>query len=253
MKPIVVNLIPTYNERDHVEKLVTELHKIALDNRKYKFITLIADDNSPDGTGQIVKDLQEKYSDLYLISHKKEGLGRAMTRGYEYAIKKLKADIVITNEADFSYSLNKIPFMLKKIDEGFDIVIATRHSKGGGTKGWTLSRKLNHFIANYFFATIIASNHTVTDHNGAFRAVRVKGILDKINFKMMKPTGFGFFNYSLFLFTQISDKYYEFPVQYKFRTLGESKVSFNPKYIKTYARDVFEYIDICLRIRCRRI
>ncbi len=247
---LVVNVIPTYNEKESIAKMIFSINKSVKNNPKYIFKTLIVDDKSPDGTAAIVKKLKKKNKQsLYLISHSKEGLGKAMIRGILYAMNELNADIVITNEADFSYNPNKIPFMLKKIEEGFDIVVASRHTLGGATQGWTVMRKLNHFIANYFFATLIAGNFITSDHNGAFRAIRVKGVLDKIDLRNMNVRGFAFFNYSLFRLTKISKKYYEFPIKYKFRTVGESKVSFNPKYIKTYFRDVLEYIYLCLRCR----
>lgn len=252
MQKTVVNLIPTYNEKENIGEMLFILNKIASKNKKYKFLTLIVDDNSPDGTGEIVKAFQEKNKNTFLLTGKKEGLGKAMVRGIIYAIKNLKADILITNEADFSFNPNKIPYMLSKIDEGFEFVVASRHIKGGKTKGWTLIRRFNHWMANYFLATLIAGNYKVKDHNGAFRTMRVKGLLDKINFKDIKTKGFGFFNYFLFRLTEINDNYHEFPVTYNFRTKGESKVSFNPKYLKTYLHDVIEYTITCFRIRMEK-
>lgn len=249
MRQIVVNVIPTYNEKEIIKKMISTLMQIAQKLPQYEFKILVVDDSSPDGTGNIVETLQKRHKGLYLSSAPKQGLGNAMIRGLNYAIKKLEADIVITNEADFSFNPYLIPLMLKKINGGQDMIIASRHKKGGNTKGWTLERKLNHWIANYFFATLIAGNNTVTDHNGAFRAVRVKGVLDKINLDKLNTRGFGFFNYILFRLTQITPNYSEIPATYKFRRVGESKVSFNPKYINTYVRDIFEYIKICLRIR----
>lgn len=249
MKQIVVNVIPTYNEKEIIEKMISKLTEIAQENPKYWFKTLIVDDNSPDGTGLIIEKLMRSHKDLYLLSGSKEGLGRAMIRGINYATGELKANIVITNEADFSFNPDLIPLMLSKLREGQDLVIANRHKKGGNTKGWTWGRKLNHWIANYFFATLVAGNHSVIDHNGAFRAVKVKGVLDKINLNKLNTRGFGFFNYILFRLTKITKKYCEIPATYRFRGVGESKVSFNPKYVSTYIRDIVEYINICLRIR----
>ena len=170
-----------------------------------------------------------------------------MARGIKYALNTLKADVVITNEADFAFDPFKIPKLLKKLGEGYDVVIASRHVGEGKTEGWTWERKLNHWIANTFFATWVAGVNEVTDHNGAFRTVRSE-ILRKINWGDM-PKGFGFFNYWLYKMIGVTDKVCEIPVTYKFRTKGESKVSFNPKYIWTYLRDVGEYIWVCFKIR----
>lgn len=248
----VIYIIPTYNEKENIEATLKLMGKIASKNREYEFLTLVVDDSSPDGTGEIVKSYQKNHKNVHLLTGKKEGLGKAMIKGLSHAIEKLKADIVITNEADFSFDPNKIPYMLEKIDEGFDFVVASRHTKGGKTKGWTVARRFNHWAANYFFATLVAGNFSVSDHNGAFRAMRVKGLLDKVNLRGIKIKGFGFFNYLLFRLTAISDSYYEFPVTYNFRTKGESKVSFNPKYLNTYIHDIAEYIITCFKIRMEK-
>ncbi|HEX6977159.1 MAG TPA: glycosyltransferase [Patescibacteria group bacterium] len=252
-KTRVVNLIPTYNEKENILLMIEKVEEVAKKYRQYDFVILIVDDNSPDGTGKIVATLQKKYSNIVLLTHKKEGLGKAMIRGIKYTLKHLKADILIINEADFAYNPEKMPFMIKKITEdGYDVVVASRHVGNGGTKGWTVGRTLNHWFANYVCATWLAGTRQVYDHNGAFRAIRIHGVLDAINFDGFKTRGFGFFNYFLFKLTQVTNNFFEFPVTYQFRTRGESKVSFNPKYFKTYLKDVLEYLKICLAIRLER-
>ena len=249
----VVVIIPTYNERENIGKMLKVMLRIISREKKDKYQVLVVDDNSPDGTGNIVRDFQTKRKNFFLITGKRKGLGIAMIRGYKYAIQNLNADIVLSNEADFAFDPQKIPFMIRKIKEGYDVVIGSRHVGGGKTEGWTLNRKIHHWIANKFFATWVAGVNNVYDHNGAFRAIRVRGLLDKINFDELGVTGFGFFNYFLFKLTQVTEKFYEFPVTYKFREKGESKVSLNPKYLHTYLRDVFEYIRLSLRIRFEKI
>lgn len=219
--------------------------------KKDKYVVLVVDDNSPDGTGKLVQ--QYKSKKIILLSGRKKGLGRAMIRGYKYSIKELKADVVVSNEADFAFDPKLIPLMVRKIRAGYDVVIGSRHVGDGGTEGWTFNRKINHWIANKFFATWVAGVSNVYDHNGAFRAIRVASVLDKVNFNELKINGFGFFNYLLFRLTLITDKFYEFPVTYRFRQRGESKVSFNPRYFRTYLRDVIEYIKLSLRIRLEKL
>lgn len=247
----VVCIIPTYNERENIGRMLDLMLEIILKEKKDKYAILVVDDNSPDGTGEIVR--QYESNKIILLSGKKRGLGYAMIRGYKYAIEKLKADVVVSNEADFAFDPRKIPFMVDKIKEGNDVIIGSRHVGGGKTKGWTLNRKLNHWIANKLFATWVAGVNRVYDHNGAFRAIRVKGVLDKINLNKLKVKGFGFFSYFLFKLTLVTDKFYEFPIVYSFRARGESKISFNPKYFRTYMRDVSEYIKLSFQIRVEKI
>ena len=248
----VVIVIPTYNEKENIGRMLDVMISIVGRQREDTYFFLVVDDSSPDGTGKIVKNFAKKNKNVLLLSGKKRGLGVAMIRGYKYAIKTLKADVVISNEADFAFDPKHIPFMLKKIKEGYDVVVGSRHVGRGKAEGWTLSRRFNHWFANKFFATWVAGVREVYDHNGALRAIRVKDVLDRLNLGSLKVSGFGFFNYSLFKLTLITKKFYEFPVTYKFRSRGESKVSFNPKYISSYIHDVFEYIGLAFKIRMEK-
>ena len=89
---VVVNIITTYNEAKNIKEMLTALKKVALHNKKYKFLTLVVDDKSPDGTGKIVQNFMKKDNSVYLLSGDKKGLGVAMIRGLNYAIKKLYRD-----------------------------------------------------------------------------------------------------------------------------------------------------------------
>jgi len=245
----VVNLIPTYNEKDTILLVLKGLDRIAAKYPKITWTTLIIDDNSPDQTGQLVKDYKPRRMKISLLSGQKQGLGVAMRRGLDYAVRILSPDIIITNEADLAYDFALIPKAVGIIQQGWDVVLSSRHGSQGRVEGWTLNRQLNHFIANQFFAGWIAGVNQIEDHNGAFRAVRVRGILDQINWNRISVRGFAFFNYWTYLLTTLTPKIYQLPIVYRFRTRGESKVSFNPKYFKTYARDVLEYIFLCFKIR----
>ncbi len=225
------------------------LQQIAKKNPKYDFYHLVVDDNSPDGTAEIVKKYKKKNKKIKLLEGKRVGLGEALIRGYKYAEDKLKADVIIPNDCDFSFEPQRIPDLLAKIDEGYDVVVASRHVGGGGTEGWSLFRKLNHLVANEFFAWYVAGITQVHDHNGNFKAIRVKGVLDRIPISKLRVKGFGFQCYIIYQLTKVTDKFFEIPVIFKFRTAGETKVSFNKRYIKTYMRDIFEYMWLCLRIR----
>lgn len=248
----VVILIPTYNEKENIGKLLKELIRRTSKIRKHKFAILIVDDKSPDGTGEIVRQFATSHKTVVLLSGRKKGLGKAMIRGYQYAVKKLKAEVIISNEADFAFSFKHLSYMLGKIEEGFDVVVGSRHVGAGKTTGWTYSRRLNHWVANMLFATYVAGIREVHDHNGAFRGVRVRGVIDKINFDKLKISGFAFFFYSLYLFSKETDKFHEFPSTYTFRKKGESKISFNPKYMKTYLKDITEYVKLAFNIRLER-
>ena len=251
----VTILIPTYNEKENITKLLKELRSQTSKLKTQKFKILIVDDNSPDGTGDIVEQFKfkSKFKNIYLLSHKKEGLGKAMIRGYKYALKHLKPDIIVTNEADFGFDFKLLPKMLAKISEGHDVVVASRHVGDGRTDGWTRNRKLNHLVANTLFAGFIAGVNEVHDKNGAMRAIRVKGVLDKIKFSKFPTRGFSFFFYQVHALSRVTDKFAEIPAIFTFRKEGESKISFNPKYFSVYLKDVAEYITLAFKIRLERL
>jgi dolichol-phosphate mannosyltransferase len=252
----VVNIIPTYNEKENIKEMIKTLQNIAKKNKKWDFETLIVDDNSPDGTAKIVEKLMKKNTSLHLLNGPKKGLGTALLRGFSYAIKKLKADVVVTNDCDFSWDPQKIPNLLEKIEKGWDVVIASRYNSKGRaqTKGWNRLRKINHWIANIFFAAWIAQIKQVKDHNGNFKAIRVKGVLDQVPIKRLlkslKVKGFAIQPYLIYQLSKTTDKFLEVFVPFKFRLKGEAKVS--RKYFKTYSHDAVEYAKLCLHIGIKR-
>lgn len=238
----IVYLIPTYNEKDNILLMLKLVYKTLTKLKKYNSTILVVDDNSPDGTGNVVRGFIRNHKNTVLLTGKKEGLGKAMIRGYNYSIKKLSADIIISNEADFSYDPKKSNFMIKKIEEGYDVVLGSR--KVGGANKWPQSRKIIHFVANTVFANFIAGINEIEDHNSAFKAIKVKGVLDKFDFTTF-PRGFSFFNYLTFRISAItpSIKIFEFKTTFRPRTKGVSKMMM---------KDAIEYMNNCFKIRYER-
>jgi dolichol-phosphate mannosyltransferase len=234
-------MIPTYNERDNIVPMLKLVDDMLKKLPKYKYNILVVDDNSPDGTGELVTQFGKNHSSVILFPGKKKGLGAAMSRGYMYAIKKMNADVVISNEADFSYDPTKLKLMMKKIEEGYDVVLGSRRLEGANK--WPIKRRIIHFVANTVFAKIVAGVTEVEDHNSAFKAVRVRGALEKINFKDF-PVGFSFFNFFNFRLFQITPRIYEFKTVFRPRTKGVSKMMM---------KDGLEYVGNCFRIRYEKI
>lgn len=244
----IIHIIPTFSEKENIGKMIEVLEEIDRKNPSWSSEILIVDDRSPDGTGKVVKKYQKKFSNIHLLLKKKEGLGRALTLGYEYAIKKLQADIVIPNDADFQWDPKDIPKLLTKINEGYDVVVASRHVPGGKVIGWSWFRKLNHEVSNTLLAWWIAGVHEVLDHAGNFKAIRVKDILDKVQLNKMKNAGFSFQLHVLYELSKTGAKFTEVPVTFRERRYGKSKIGFN----RYYLRDVFEYIRSSITIRVDR-
>lgn len=244
----IAHVIPTFNEKDNIGNMIKVIFEIAKNRSDWKTSVVVVDDHSPDNTADVVRSYQKKNKNIHLILKKKEGLGRALIMGYEFAVRKLKADVVIPNDADFQWNPADYPKLIKKIEEGFDVVVASRHVPGGKVVGWNWFRKINHDISNSLLAWFLAGVHEVKDHAGNFKAIRVKNHLEKVPLMKMKNSGFSFQLHILYELSKTAAKYTEVPVTFKERKLGKSKIGFNRYYI----RDIFEYIKSSLLIRYDR-
>src|SRR6185312_5326286 len=148
MKAVVI--LPTYNEKDNVWKIIPFLEDEVFPKIKdHEMAILVADDNSPDGTADEVRKLQKKYKNIEISQGPKNGLGAAYVRGMAYAIDKMNADILFEMDADGQHDPTKIPNFLKEIDKGADMVLGTRYSAGGSIPAnWPPQRKAFSIVAN---------------------------------------------------------------------------------------------------------
>lgn len=224
-KKKVVIILPTYNEKGNIEALIKTLQEEIfpkVDN--YSMNILVADDNSPDGTADIVKDLAKKYKNLEVSQGPKKGLGAAYIRGMTYAIEKMNADILFEMDADGQHDPAKVPLFLKKIEEGCDMVIGTRYSQGGSIpKNWPVQRKLFSIAAN-LFVRIVFAKFSVHDWTGGYRALK-KEVFLKEKKELANYNGY-IFQIS-FLQKAVRDgfKIGEVPFHFTDRTLGKSKIA----------------------------
>lgn len=225
----VTVIIPTYNEKDNITDLITQVQEVFKQVKNHKMNILIVDDYSPDGTGKIVKKLQKKYKNLHLISGKKEGLGRAYLRGMKYATNKLGAEVMFEMDADFQHDPKLIPDFLKKIDQGYDLVIGSRYMKGGSIPShWGIHRKIFSVIGNLIVQTMLF-NFSHKDWTTGYRAIRTS-LYKKIRSKIDSFKGYTFqvaFLHQSFL---ANGKITETPMHFGERVHGESKIG-SPSYI----------------------
>jgi dolichol-phosphate mannosyltransferase len=242
----VVNLISTYNEKDNVGPMIEFLDELDKKLPKYEFVNLIADSHSPDGTGEIVKEMAKTRENLHLLETPR-GLGASLIAGYKYAMQELKADIVIPNDCDFQWDPKLIPQMLEKLEEGYDVVVPSRHIPGGNDNFSTF-RKITHFFSNTLFNYYWAGIHEVHDLAGNFKAIKVKGILDKIDFERLNVKGFVIQSTMIYELSKTGAKFVEIPAVYGDRRAGETKVGLNIQFVK----DVFETVKNSTRIRMER-
>jgi len=245
----IVMMVPTYNESENVVAMLDALEAVAAQDPARRYSRLVVDDSSPDGTGEAVEAYAAEHDAVFLHRRERAGLGRAMVAGFERSLAELDPDIIVTIDCDFQWDPLDIPLLLRELDAGADVAVASRHAPGGGLDGWPVGRRFTHWVANTLFATWVAGSDKVLDHNGNLRALRVKGCLDQIDLKSIPVRGYAFFNWMIFEFERAGARFAEVPVTFHWRQQGHSKVSFNPRYASTFFRDTFEYIRSCLWIR----
>lgn len=224
MKHAVI-VVPTYNEKDNISKLLE-----AIQSQKYrlngtKLSVLVVDDSSPDGTGEIVQNYSQKYPDVQLLNGtKKKGLGTAYIRGFKYAIEKLKADVIFEMDADFSHNPSDIPRLLTEALNGSDFVIGSRYTFGGSIpSNWSGLRKANSRWGN-FFARHIAGLGKARDCTSGYRAIKVD-LLKQIDLDKLGAKGYAFQINLLHKALRKGAKVTELPIHFTDRAYGKSKLS----------------------------
>lgn len=239
----VVVIIPTYNEKGNIERLIEILEKEVFPKIKNHDIDiLVADDSSPDGTANVVQSLMKTWENIQLSSGEKQGLGAAYVRGMTYAIDKMAADVVFEMDADLSHDPYKIPQFLNKIDSGFDMVVGTRYSEGGSIpSNWPIQRKAFSVFGNLLVRTILM-RFKIHDWTGGFRALK-KEVFLKEKQELTSFRGYTFQVSFLHKAARDGFKIGEVPINFTDRTLGRSKIA-----PRAYIVDLLKYV-ITARIK----
>jgi len=215
----------TYNEKENIEKFITVLEEEVFPKIKnHEMHIIVADDFSPDGTGEIVKTLMKKYKNLDISQGEKKGLGAAYMRTMGHAIRELGADVVVSIDADFQFDPHDLIKFVEKIDQGYDMVTQTRYSKGGSIpENWPPQRKLFSIVANLFVRTVFMK-FSVHDWTGGFRAIK-KDVFLKVSPEMEKYNGYIFQIAFLHKAVAYGFKIGEVPLHFSDRKLGSSKIA----------------------------
>ena len=212
-------IIPTYNERENVNAIID-----AILNLDDDFNLLIVDDNSPDGTANIVRGLQNRYQGrLHLESRKgKLGLGTAYIFGFKWALKG-DYNFIFEMDADFSHDPNDLPKLLKACSEdNADLAIGSRYSNGVNVVNWPMSRVLLSYFASKYVRLI--TRMPIHDTTAGFKCYR-RSVLEAIDFHKIRFTGYAFQIEMKFRTWKQGFKLKEVPVIFTDRKLGESKMS----------------------------
>lgn len=212
-------IIPTYNEKENIENII-----YAVFRQPHDFHLLIVDDASPDGTAEIVKNLQQKFPDrLFMIQRPgKMGLGTAYITGFKWALQH-DYQYIYEMDADFSHNPDDLPRLYASCAlDGADMAIGSRYLTGVNVLNWPLKRVLMSYFASYYVR--IVTGLKVTDTTAGFVCYKRKVLetidLDKIRFK-----GYGFQIEMKFTAEKCGFQLKEIPIVFINREYGTSKMS----------------------------
>ncbi len=212
-------IIPTYNERENIEAIIRKVFSL-----KTSFHLLIVDDNSPDGTPNIVKHLQKEFPEqLHLLNRdKKQGLGTAYIAGFKYALEKTY-EFIFEMDADFSHNPDDLEWLKEACEkQWFDLAIGSRYITGVNVVNWPMSRVLMSYFASGYVRFI--TGMPINDTTAGFKCYRRK-VLETINLDKIKFIGYAFQIEMKFLTWKHGFKIKEVPIIFTDRSKGTSKMS----------------------------
>lgn len=213
-----VVIIPTYNEIDNIEAIVRAVFSLTT-----PFHVLIVDDNSPDGTAEKARELQQEFPERLHIEQraKKAGLGTAYVHGFKWALAK-GFDYIFEMDADFSHNPKDLEALHKACIEGADMSIGSRYVTGVNVVNWPLNRVLMSYFASVYVDFIMKMR--IHDATAGFVCYKRK-VLETINLDKITFIGYAFqieMKYRAFV---NNFKIVEVPIIFTDRTKGHSKMS----------------------------
>jgi len=229
-------IIPTYNEIENIHSVID-----AVLAQGPQFSVLIVDDNSPDGTGEVVNILKQKESRIHLLQRAgKLGLGTAYIAGFRYGLSQ-GFDYIFEMDADFSHNPKDLPRLLEACVQGADMSIGSRYVKGGNIKNWSKDRLFLSYGASLYVKTI--TSLPVQDPTAGFICYH-RRVLEALDLDKIKFVGYTF---------QIEMKYYAFIKGFKLAEVPITFVDREKGNSKMHANIVSEAIKGVLKMRWRRM
>ena len=210
-------IIPTYNERDNIGSLVARIRQVAAPEP-----ILFVDDNSPDGTAEEIRRIQQHDSLVYLLARPgKSGYGSACRDGIRKVLSENLADYVIQSDADLSHPPEQLPTMIRLL-QTHPVVIGSRYVHGGGSRNWDFRRRCLSFGGNLYARLL--TGVPVHDMTAGFVGYQA-GILRRIDLDAIHSEGYAFLMEMKFNLHRLGVGFMEFPIVFVERESGRSKFS----------------------------
>ena len=225
-------LMPTLDEKENLEKLIPAIFGLMPD-----ISVLVVDDNSSDGTQELIEKLKQNYGNLFILSRTSNyGYGRSSIEGFKWVLER-DYGFLVTMDADFSHDFNVVPALLKDL-ENYDISVGSRYVQGGGVKNWSFFRQMLSKFANFYVKTIL--DLPIMDATTGFNAYRAD-ILRKINLDEINSDGYAFLVELKFRLIKAGCGVVEYPILFSERREGQSKMS---------SKIIWEAVWLPWRLKC---
>ncbi|MGI6321624.1 MAG: polyprenol monophosphomannose synthase [Bacteroidales bacterium] len=212
-------IIPTYNEKENIEKIIRKVFSL-----EKVFHILVVEDNSPDGTADIVKNLIEEFPNQLFIEERKGklGLGTAYMHGFNWALKR-KYEYIFEMDADFSHNPDDLIRLYDAVaNQGADLAIGSRYCNGVNVVNWPMGRVLMSYYGSAYVRFI--TRLPIRDTTAGFKCYR-RIVLENIDFSRIKHIGYGFQIEMKFNTYKLGFNVVEVPIIFTDRTEGTSKMS----------------------------
>ena len=212
----ILAISPTYNEKKNIAELINRITLIPTE-----VDLLIIDDNSPDGTADIVKSYMVENKHIFILEREKKlGLGTAYCEGFQWALDK-DYDLIVQIDADLSHNPDDIPRMVE-MSKSADLVIGSRYIDGVNVVNWPMRRLLLSYGANLYAKIFI--RFPIKDSTGGFKCFK-RDVLESIDLSKIYSEGYSFQIEMNFLTWIKGFKVLEIPIVFTDRTVGESKMN----------------------------
>ncbi len=213
----ILVIIPTYNEIENIQKIIDAVLQQGED-----YNVLIVDDNSPDGTADVVKNHTQFNQRIFILEREgKLGLGTAYIAGFKYGIKQ-GFEYILEMDADFSHDPNALPSLVKRCQSGADICVGSRYTKGGGIKNWSKYRLFLSFGASLYVRML--TSLPVKDPTAGFICYN-RRVLQTIDLDKIKFIGYAFQIEMKYAAHTLGFNIEEEPIIFKDREEGTSKMN----------------------------
>jgi dolichol-phosphate mannosyltransferase len=240
VRAIACVVLPTFNEAENVSVLLPRIFSQSA-AIAHELHVIVVDDGSPDGTADRVRQAQQEFPNLHLLTGARRGLGDAYIRGITHALHSFQPEIIIQMDADLQHDAAHLPEMIRLTSEGYDVVIGSRFAPGGSIPGFPLWRKLISLAGGHLVRGFARIPH-VHDCTSGYRAIKAE-LLPQCDLDRLSTRGYSFQSSLLCELLWNGSRVKEIPITFGDRLHGESKLEF---------RDQWEFLVNLLRLRSRR-